>query len=485
MIETWDDMWSPSVEAGADIEKFQANYVPASQVLDTLAEKSGYWWKITPGGVLQFLPREEQPAPFELERGDIIGDPEVRNGNPLYRNVQFVKNGVGLTDPITETQRGDGDKREFVMGYDLAEKPTIEVDRGDGFVEEDVGQKGVDEDVAWEWEKNHNGITQDRDEEVLTSSDKIKVTYIGTFPAIARATDTDAITEQEQVEQITTGIVEDAINENVEGRDEALELGNDKLAKYAEKSSQLSFHTRREGLEAGQLLPVNLPQLGLDDENLLITSVTTEDEDGIIFYNVEAVRGPKHETWTDFFKELKKRADLVIREGIDADQILVLPFEFEKDWEESEDPNIFRQIYPSNGDTWEEGFDTTQTWGDYESERWSEDRGFEIFADGNNYPSFETEDRIKYITFVRNGNEVFRKRLANVSPRELSPIESEYYIGPQNFTGTINQIEFVGGFRATAAANTGVVIDSIEFNESKTQLEAYQIDRIDRKVGDY
>jgi len=479
MIETWDDMYSPTVSAGASIEKFQANYVPASQVIDTLAEQSNYWWKIDKNAILYFLPKTYQEVNYTLGRSDIIGKPQVKQGNPLYRNVQYIKGGRNTTNEKIETFKGDGDTQSFTVGYNINEEPTIEVDRGSGFVEESVGLKGRSEGQDWYWERNSNTIIQDDDGTVLSDTDRIRVTYIGIYPSITIQRDDDAITTQQARENTTTGRVEDAVNEDIEGRQNTLDYASRLLTKYAEDSTTLSWKTRYSDHEAGDLITVDLPELNLE-EKLLVTNVTITDDNAQLFYDVEAVRGPKHKTWSQFFNDLKARAEKELRVGISAEDVLVIPYEYDKTWVDADKPNIFRQIYPSDaGDTWEQGFDTTQTWGDYSTEEWSLNRGFDLFPASDLYPNFLAEDRVNYIAFYRAGSEEYRKAITKQSPPAESPIKSETYIAPEEYTGTIDTIRWFGGFKAGAGSGTGIEIGNINFNDSKTELEAYQIERSD------
>ena len=483
-MPTWEEVYSPTIETGASFDKFQANYVPVSEIIDELAEQSNYWWKIDKNKILHFLPKDYNDVGYTLNRQAIIGQPEVKNGNPLYRNIQYVKGGLNTTNEITETQKGDGEKKSFSVGYNINQEPTIEIDTGSGFSEETIGLKGREENKDWYWERGDNTLTQDDSGAILSDTDRIRATYIGQYPSITLQRDNDAIVSQQALEGGTTGQVEDAVVQDIEGRDDALNFAQRKLNKYAQESTTISWRTRYTDHESGDLITVNLPELNLDNEKLLITNVTIDDNGGQVFWNVEAVRGPRHKTWSEFFGELKRRAERELRIGISAEDVLVIPFEYEKTWTDADKPNIFRLIYPETGPTWNEAFDTNSSWDNYDTERWSEGR-FSLFPANDLYPSYETEDRVKYIAFTQSGTEVFHKAISNQTPPGEPPITSEVYVGPEEFTGTINEIKWYGGFRATAETGTGVEIDSITFNDSKTELEAYQITRTDIKDGDY
>lgn len=484
MITTWSEMSSPTIEAGVTIDKFQANYVPASQVMNTLAEQSNYWWKIDKEGNLYFLPKDYQDTGYTLERSNIIGKPKVKNGNPLYRNVQYVKGGKNTTLEQVEIQKGDADKQSFTVGYNINSEPTVEVDRGSGFVEEDVGLKGREDNQAWYWERNESTITQDDSEVVLGATDRLRITYIGNYPSITKRSDDTSIATQQSREISTTGQVENAVTQDMEGRQNTIDYADRKLTKYAEDSTTLSWTTRDSSLVEGDLITVNLPELDLDGEDLLVTKIRITDDSGILFYDIEAIKGPKYQTWTEFFNEMKVRAETEIRAGISAEDVLVITYDYSKSWTDADKPNIFRLIYPELGGDWNAGFDTGLTWNDYSTENWSDGR-FELFPANDLYPSFGIEDRILYIAFYEIGSEIFRKKITSQSPLSQSPIESVSYIGPEEFAGNIDELRWFGGKYATTASGTGILLDTVTFNENKTELEAYQITRIDTKDGDY
>ncbi len=461
------------VKDGATISKFQANFVPASQVIDTLAEQSNFWWKIDKNFVMNFRKERDplaedyfflQGAPYPAEsevsvpiwEKDIIGKPDVKTGNPLYRNVQWIKGTAGITDEQTETIVAFQEQESFVVGYEIIEEPTVELDTGGGFTAQTVGRKG-ESGYQFYWERNSPVITIDRDETPLSTNDEVRVTYVGRYNSITMVRDTDAIDAQHAREG-NTGRVEDVINRDIQGVTEAIDFAQNKLNKYKEHSTQIHFVTRKH-LEAGAIHPFFLPSLDIDEE-LLITKVTMFDRDGHLFYDVEAVRGPKFETWTDLFVDLQRRADTTIREGISGDDVLVIPHNYSKDWEDAEKPNIFRVIYPDAA----------------------------LYPAADLYPSFRTQDRVIWIEFIANDSPVFRKNYASRDPSDgdANEIVTTHFITAPDYSGDIDSIKWYGGFRATEEYGTGVEIDEEVFTDGdKTELEAFQIVRTDTKVGTY
>src|SRR6056297_721627 len=125
-MTTWSEAYSPTIQTGATFEEFQANYVPASEVLNELAEQSGYWWKIDFEGNLHFNEKEFNEVAYTLTASDVIGKPSIEEGNLMYRNVQYIKGTRNTTPEQVEVETGDGEKRNFTTGYQIKEEPKIE-----------------------------------------------------------------------------------------------------------------------------------------------------------------------------------------------------------------------------------------------------------------------------------------------------------------------------------------------------------------------
>ena len=97
---------------GPIVAQAQFNYISAAKAIDSLAEKAGVWWRIGPDKKLYFVKRSTYEAPFAIKQSDCIkGSISVDDSNSQYRNKQYVIGGVGVTDPITEHKKGDGEAR--------------------------------------------------------------------------------------------------------------------------------------------------------------------------------------------------------------------------------------------------------------------------------------------------------------------------------------------------------------------------------------
>lgn len=93
---------------------------------------------------------------------------------------------VGVTGqaPQYETRQGDGKRRDFTMGFPLAQAPVITVNGQ----EQTVGVKGVDASKQWYYAVDDVVIAQDHDAAPLNAADTLVVAYTGLFPLINTTT---------------------------------------------------------------------------------------------------------------------------------------------------------------------------------------------------------------------------------------------------------------------------------------------------------
>src|SRR6185437_5528251 len=92
-----------------------------AEVLDWLAQQSGFWWNIDAGLVLWFQPYGGVAAPFALDgtNVDAMQGVTIDAGNSMLTNKQYVKGSVAQTAQLTETFKGNGAIRSFTLGYEL------------------------------------------------------------------------------------------------------------------------------------------------------------------------------------------------------------------------------------------------------------------------------------------------------------------------------------------------------------------------------
>jgi len=185
-----------AIQDGPSVAEAVFNYVPLTRALDALAVQAGFAWWIGPDKRLHFVDRATYSAPWPLEPGRKFGNLRINAGRQGYRNRQYVRAGKDLTDPQTESFKGDGARRTFTTGYPIAQVPTVKVNA----ITKTVGIKGIDTGKDWYWNKGDPVITQDEGATPLTASDTLEVTYRGWYDVVVLVTDEAEITLRQALE---------------------------------------------------------------------------------------------------------------------------------------------------------------------------------------------------------------------------------------------------------------------------------------------
>lgn len=443
------------IQDGPEIQQAVFNYIPITMALDSLAEKANFIWYIGFDLKLYFMDRSANTAPWVCTGNDIQSDTlTVEEDNPYYRNKQYIKGGTDVTDPVTENFKGDGTTRTWNVGFKINSEPAIRLN-DTALSASDVGIRGVETGKKYYWSKGENAITQDESQALLISSDTLSVTYQGQFDIVAITEDPGEINNMKSIEGIGTGTVEEVEDEpDNNSRDAAFQSGNAKLQKYATIGTKVTFRVLRYGLKAGQLLTMNVPEHNLNNTEVLIESVDTTDESGIfLYYDITAVEGPEEGSWAKMFQKMATKGQVfVIRENISEEQVLITLKEFSKTWQHTDAPNIFTELYP----------------------------GSSVYPGNIIYPMFEFPDRVKYIELLDSINNVLiRKKITKQTGSNTTNIVSTTYIAPFEANKNIAKVRFWGGYQATDAVGSGVLVDEQAYDKLKTQLEALQIDKVD------
>jgi hypothetical protein len=446
-----EDVTVGTIQNGPVVNEAVFNYVRVSDALDALAEKAGFWWMIDETKQIHFVSRSTYSAPFSVTNTDMAKDSiSVEQGNTQYRNRQYIKGGKDITDPQTQTFKGDGENQSFVVGYPIAKVPTITLNSNP----QTVGIRGLDEDKDWYWSKGSNVISQEDEDTPINSTDILSITYQGEFDIVVLTQDLESINTRQTIEGAGTGYVENVEDDvNINSREAAFELANAKLEKYSQIGRLVKFRTWKSGLAPGQLLSVNLLGYGINTD-LLIDAVTisTENRGQQVWYNIQAVEGPTHGSWAKLFYHMATRGQaFVIRENIQEDQILVTVSQFYKTWLEIDSPNIFAVVHPGVG--LKPGFK----------------------------PMFAIPDRVKYIAWYNGVTELGRKAITQQTGIDTDEIFSLTFLAPYEANEEITHIGWWGGWQASEDTDTGVEVDKQEYDKIKTSLEAIQIEKTDTK----
>lgn len=308
-----------SIQDGPDIPEVVFNYVTVAEALDALAEMAGYTWFIDEQKRLFFVDRATYLAPWNWS----VATPKpagskarLSEGNPLYRNQQYIRGGMGLTTAQVETRTGDDTVYNFVMRYPLAQEPAIEV-AGALVDSADIGIKGLETGKDWYWSKGDNIISA----AAVPGDVALEFTYYGQYPLITLAKDDGAQIARAAIEG-GTGIVETIAYEAHESGVSSQESARAKLTDYCRDALKFHYPTTTSGIRPGQLQVIDYPLLGIDEVEMLIESVTMTSHGNLVIYDITAIVGPALGSWTKFFSTMLRKQAAAIRIG--DENLLVL-----------------------------------------------------------------------------------------------------------------------------------------------------------------
>lgn len=301
--------------SGITVSKAVFNYQRLSKALDEIANLAGCVWYIDDALALQFHSRSTNAAPFSLgDATDNWYDLSVTTSTRGYRNRQYLRAGMDLTDSRTESFKGDSARITFNVGFPVAKAPTITV----GGAGQTVGILGVDTGKQWYWNKNQTAIVQDAGGTPITSSQTLAVTYQGFFPILQVSDNDPEIASRATVEGFS-GIYESIEDDpNLHTSEAAEQKALALLTRFGEIPETVEFGTRTTGLIPGQLITVNVTEYAVNDE-YLVESVTARDEFAgsaiRLIYQVRAISGDQVQGWRDFFRSLGSQRTVAIREN--------------------------------------------------------------------------------------------------------------------------------------------------------------------------
>ena len=331
------DLAAATVHPGALVNLAKFGYVGVARAIDRMAEASNAWWRIDVDGLLHFQPRAAFSAPWILTGPDINDwrRVKVKHGSLRYRNRQYVRGGTAYTDTQVEEFTSDGEQRTFNVGYPIEYVPTIEIDTGSGYVAASVGIRGLDTGKDMYWSKGDKEVSMDLADTPLNADEMVKVTYVGSYPLITLAEDEAEIAIRAAREG-TTGIVEHTISDTVEGLGAGFDRAAALLGTYSNEGRILRFRTFRSGLEVGQLLTVDIPEIGFDGaDSLLIEEVIIRSTAGgtALHWDVKCTEGPATGGWVKFFTEATDALDdLVVIDNIAESEVLGLLHSVDEAW---------------------------------------------------------------------------------------------------------------------------------------------------------
>ncbi len=310
------------VQDGPTVARVVFPYQSAASCFDDLSEQSGFHWHIDAQRGMNFAARETAPAPFTITSANAVfrGLRGTRTRNQ-YRNVQYMDGGRGVTDPRTESFRGNGLQQSWNVEFEIFAKPTIDVN----FQPQTVGIRGVDTTTQFYWNKGETAIGRLSSLPPLLATDIIHVTYQGLFDVIEIVEDTAAILERQQVQGGTGRYEQLDRDDQLDGQDRVLEKGISLLRRYASLDEVIEFETDVVGLTIGQLATVDVPELGLSGTFLITQLEIAPLNVTQRRFTVTATTGELKGRWQDLFANLlASNRPIVLREGEILQEVLAV-----------------------------------------------------------------------------------------------------------------------------------------------------------------
>lgn len=442
-----------NIMQGEFLEEVAFNYIKVSKAIERLAEMSKFIWDIDNNRVLHFKTRTIDYNNTPITEKDCLYTPRVKNGNQDYRNKQY-EFGKGLTDLLIENFISDGTNKSYTLTFPVAEMPTIKIN-GIAVNQEVIGLKNEEYEeghiIEWLWSKDDNVISQHSDVEALPLNTTVTIEYRGIFNTVVAIPQQAEIDKRAELEG-NTGIVEriETDTENLT-LTETINSATAKLDKYAVDGKQVTITTFRNDLKVGQTVRVNIPKHDID-EDMLVEWISKSTEDNILINEVTLIIGPEATSFYKMFEKATQPSNKIIRENISEQEAIVRAFDVTKTWLESELPNIFSELYP----------------------------GENLYPGSEIYPIFEINQRVKYLELL-SGDEVLLRVYRLKQTQTDNEIVTTFYVKNNEALGNITTIKFYGGEMANEEINSGTLIDSINFNYNKTNLEILQFFRIDTK----
>lgn len=286
----------------------------AADCFDALCKLVGYHWTIDQYDVMQFFPKFASLAPFEISHDNaVFRQMRITRSLADFRNTQYTIGGMGITPPVTEYAKGDDTTRTFPTAYPIASLISVKVNGALGT----QGIRNVDDAGSkdWYWNKNQQGINQDPSRPILRGAtatqpaDQVEITYQGYYGPVAnKLVDSASITARKAIEGGSGRYEVVDHDANLDGLEVTIAKARGDMRRFGPIDDKAQFETDRIGLAVGQTVKIKLPELGVPDVDMLITSMRTS-----LFgmekrrHSVTATSGELKGTYKEFYDTFLSR----------------------------------------------------------------------------------------------------------------------------------------------------------------------------------
>lgn len=288
----------------SDIPLEMVNYTASNmnlqEVLNELADLVGATWRITPDRKFYFLASEDFPRfPLIIDKNfKPIAEVQATTKDYNMRTVQYISGATDRTATQTESYIYDGEANSFVVGFPVAQKPTVYIN--DVLVPSGkVGINGIDDEaegITFLFTYNSSTINYKTDTQALTSGDIVKFEYIGLFDITVRADNSVKIAEIAK-QTGTSGLIEYVeVANNITNTADGLQLANSLLEEYSQPTTEvsmwlLSSELVKNGFSLSDLEVLTVVSFNLPDIDIVGDYVITERKLEPFFADMDNAEG--------------------------------------------------------------------------------------------------------------------------------------------------------------------------------------------------
>jgi hypothetical protein len=254
------------VSGALEVEYIKLDYERPTEAFKQLADYVGWKWYVDYYKDVQFFENYNAYAPEEINSSTAIRKLKHDIDIQGLRNRVFVLGGKFLSDFQTFEYVADGKERVWVLPHE-PHSPSVEVSE----VSKTIGLESVDDEASYDYMYNQREKYIRCSVQTATPSDGATMSFTYKIPmdVITMVEDMDS---QQAIAAIQGGdgiyehkIVDDSLI-TIEAAEAA---GQADLAEYANPQVKGSFETEIAGFAPGQLLTINLPQRGINNQFII------------------------------------------------------------------------------------------------------------------------------------------------------------------------------------------------------------------------
>ena len=285
---------------GSDVVEPQVfDYITLREFLNRVEVQSGSAWKVTPSGSLQFRPRGGFPvAPFTLTT-DNIETLSIDEDLQRHRTRQIVVGGTLPSGQKRDSFMGTGTKREYQLERRLDRIIELAVNG----VSRDFGPEA--DGHEWIVDMERSTVTHRSSFTPLSATDEMVALYDYNGTVILAREDAVAVAAY----GVVTNLHQDSSIETNEEGETAL---NRELSAHNSPTvianAQTHFRDIPDVLD-GELIPVNLPVMGILNERWLSNVVTDYSEGDTLMHSLELLAHDYEELGEDYWRRLQRLTD--------------------------------------------------------------------------------------------------------------------------------------------------------------------------------